>query len=297
MNSRVIFFVTTARSGTQWLGNTLGNLFPESMHVEHEPLGYLYQPSQTLRNAAAQRKLCTDPRIRAHFDGIHRALDSGRSYAEVGFPAFAMAPALRREFGSQLRIVQLTRNPINVAASLVTHGWYVRNRRPDLQGTVALTPESSGITLKDYSVCWKRMSAFEKALFYWYEVHRFGVELEATSRSGSFARFRFEQLKDEPSEFARLLDFMGMPARPLPERRRREKVDAFVHRTVEPINPEHAARHPRIMNLARNLGYAPEDCDPREVARRYQRHPLLVRGRMAANGVSALMSSIHTLLH
>ena len=297
MNSYVTFFVTTARSGTQWTGNTLGRLFPDALRAEHEPLGYLYRPSSTLRNAVALRECCADPRIRAHFDGIHRTLDSGKSYVEVGFPAFAMEPALRREFGDRLRIVQLTRNPINVAASLVTHGWYVRNKRSDLQGTVALTPGSTGIILKDYGTRWNRMSAFEKGLFYWYEVHRFGVELEATSRSETFARFQFEQLRADPSEFARLLAFLGLPARQLQGGRKGRKVDNFVHRTAEPINPKHAARHPRIMDLARHLGYTPEQDDLREVAQRYQRHPLLVRGKMAANSVYALVNSIYALCH
>ncbi|HMT98596.1 MAG TPA: hypothetical protein PKA33_04400 [Amaricoccus sp.] len=155
---------------------------------------------------------------------------------EVGFPAYALAPLLRAEFGEKLRLVQLVRHPVKVAASLVTHGWYCEGAREDIAQAVAPTPADPGVTLKAYAPRWPAMAPFEKSLFYWYEVHRYGKEVESASPPGRFARFRAK--------------------------------------TDEVIDPAAITRHPEILALAEELGYAPQDIDAAEFAARYVRSPL-----------------------
>ena len=121
MTGTVTFFITTARSGTQWLTAALREAYGDALVARHEPLGYRYRPKVTLRDPDALRALVRQPEIAAHFATI-RTVSAERPYVEVGFPAYALAPALREEFGEALRLVQLTRHPLRVAGSLVSHG-------------------------------------------------------------------------------------------------------------------------------------------------------------------------------
>src|SRR5262245_32922140 len=63
------FFITTARSGTQWLCETLRKVYPELV-VEHEPIQYAYAPKRCLRNAAALAALRGEPVVRQHLNDI-----------------------------------------------------------------------------------------------------------------------------------------------------------------------------------------------------------------------------------
>ncbi len=267
------FFVTTARSGTQWLARQLNRHFDDLLEARHEPVGYLYRPRDTLRDPAALRALRAEPAVAAHFDAIH-AIMAERAYVEVGFPAYALAPLLREEFGENLRLVQLTRHPVKVAASLVTHGWYCDGGRDDIARAVAPTPADPGVTLKSYAARWPGMTPFEKSLFYWYEVHRYGMEVAETAPPGGFARFRLEDLTGDPAAKDALRDFLGLPERPDWTAAERRHEDRFQGKTGEEIDPAAILRHPGILALAAELGYAPEDIDAAEFAARYVRSPL-----------------------
>jgi hypothetical protein len=267
------FFVTTARSGTQWLTRALNRHFDDLLEARHEPVGYLYSPRRTLRDPEALERLRAEPAVAAHFDHIHDVL-AERAYVEVGFPAYALAPLLRAEFGENLRLVQLVRHPVKVAASLVTHGWYCRGLREDIARAVAPTPADPGVTLKAYAARWPAMTPFEKNLFYWYEVHRFGKEVAASGPPGGFARFRLEDLAAAPEAREALRDFLGLPARPGWSAAGQRRDDRFRAKTDEAIDPAAIARHPEILALAHELGYAPEEIDAAEFAARYVRSPL-----------------------
>lgn len=267
------FFVTTARSGTQWLTRALNRHFDDLLEARHEPVGYLYRPRRTLRDPAALERLRAEPAVVAHFDHIHGVL-AERAYVEVGFPAYALAPLLRAEFGEKLRLVQLVRHPVKVAASLVTHGWYCKGAREDIAQAVAPTPTDPGVTLKAYASRWPAMTPFEKSLFYWYEVHRYGKEVEAASPPGRFARFRLEDLTAAPEARDALRRFLGLPDRPGWTAAEQRRDDRFRAKTDEVIDPAAITRHPEILALAEELGYAPQDIDAAEFAARYVRSPL-----------------------
>ena len=53
----VTFFITTARSGTQWTASTLNKVYSDLLLAEHEPLGYRYEPRKTLRDLGKLRAL------------------------------------------------------------------------------------------------------------------------------------------------------------------------------------------------------------------------------------------------
>lgn len=291
MEPLAVFFITTARSATQWLTASLNEAYSDLVVATHEPVGYAYAPCRTLRNPDALEAMAADPAVRAHLDGVHAILAAGRSYIEVGFPAFALAPLLRREFGDRLRLVQLTRDPVRVAASLVTHHWYVADARRDVQGTVALTPFDPGVSMQDYAGRWEAMTAFEKGLFYWAEVHAYGEEVAAEAGPDRFARFRAEDLLvADPAERRRLTTFLGLPERAAWLAAPAQVVDQHRHTTSKPINPHTLSWHPGIMKLAQRLGYAVDTVDASAVAERYRRPPAQRFRRKALRAVKRLVT-------
>jgi hypothetical protein len=266
----VTFFITTARSGTQWLAAALREAYGEALVAAHEPLGYRYRPKATLRDPVALRSLAREPEVAAHFAAIHRIRDE-RPYVEVGFPTHALAPLLREEFGEALRLVQLTRHPVRVAGSLLSHGWYQRGRRPDIAADVAPEPSDRGVKLPHYATRWADMTSFEKGLYYWFQVHDYGREVGASAPPGQFARFSFERLLDNPGARAAFAGHLGLDDRPgWREKPMAQLVDRFHRRTAQPIDPARLATHPEIAALAAELGYRLADLDAGELRRRYR---------------------------
>jgi hypothetical protein len=279
----VTFFITTARSGTQWITAALRSAFGDEVVVRHEPLRYRYRPKVTLRDPSALRALVLAPEIAAHFAGIH-AISTERPYIEVGFPAYALAPVLREKFGDELRLVQLTRHPVRVAGSIVARGWYQPGRRKDIAADVTPEPSDAGVTLPHYAARWPAMTAFEKALYYWYQVHAYGLEVEAGAPPGQFARFAFERLLDDAATRAAFAAHLGLDDRPAwRENPIGHVVDRFHRgRTAEPIEAWRMAAHPEILALAQALGYDMAQVDDRELAARYRERSWLRRALSAA---------------
>jgi len=266
----VTFFITTARSGTQWVASTLEKAYPDKLVVAHEPIGYDYNPRHSLRNPDKLREIANKPSVRKHLDEIHRIIED-KSYVEVGFPAFAMAPILREEFGDRLRLVQMTRHPVKVAASVVTHDWFGEDQRKDIAEKIIVKPTDPGAKLKRYASVWKKLSSFERGLYYWYQVHAYGAELEATSRPGTFARFKFEKLISDESEQDRFFGFMGLPPRSEWRESTGERVDKFRSTTAEEIDTTALEAHPEILSFAEELGYNPTRYNAKDLAKRYRR--------------------------
>lgn len=249
----VTFFVTTARSGTQWLCATLQALYPDLLAVEHEPIGYAYSPKRYLRNPAAADALRSDPVVRAHFDKIHQVLKQ-KDYVEVGFPAFAAAPVLAAEFGERLRIVQLVRHPVRVAASIASQRWFDPGARNDIKADIMSEPTDPGARLQGYEDRWETMTAYEKGLFYWGEVHLCGQEVRKALPAVPFLQTTLEQLLSDGAAQKQLADFLGVPYRSMWSSAPAKRVD-FHRRKIRALNRAQIAGHPQIMVLAANLGY------------------------------------------
>ena len=264
------FFITTARSGTQWVCETLRELYPDLLSVEHEPIRYAYAPRRCLRNPAALASLRADPRVRRHFDRIHETL-RGKSYVEVGFPAFAAAPLLRDEFGDRLQLVQLVRHPVQVAASIVTHRWYSSGVRRDIKVDVALTPNDAGVRLRNYAGRWAAMSEFEKALFYWAEVHLYGLEVQTRFSAVPFLQVSFEDLLGQRDARVAFTRFLDVPYRSGFDSAPSEQRDRFKRRTPAKIEPGQMREMPEAVDLARRFGYEVGAVATQEFQTRYQR--------------------------
>lgn len=264
------FFITTARSGTQSLHAALRAAYSDLLVAEHEPIRYAYAPKQCLRDPAALAALRIKPVVRQHLDHIHEVLRH-KSYVEVGFPAFAAAPLLAEEFGTRLRLVQLVRHPVRVAASLVTHQWFDPVRRDDdIQTNIVPVPTDPGVRLKHYRDRWPHMSPFEKALFYWSEVHFYGLEVRDALPSVPFLQLTFEDLVAQTAAHERLVAFLNVPYRPEWGKAVARRSDNHRRTTVDTIDLADVYKHPEIIALAERFGYNVGDIQKRSFMMRYR---------------------------
>ena len=264
--TKATFFITTARSGTQWLAQSLSRLYPTQLCVTHEPVGYAYKPREFLRAKGAVKDLKSLPVLSRHIDYIHATLRE-RSYVEVGFPGFALAPLLRQEFPGRFQLIQLVRNPITVAASLVTHGWYCGDS--DGHHDVELTPFDPGVLQKAYGEQWSNLSPYEKALFYWSEVHLFGIEYQTEYPETPFLTIRSEELFTDSLALDRVTDFLGLPIVTDRKYLKDKSVDRFQYRTSRFLDWRAITRHPSAMELAGYFGYDVESIDEAALNARY----------------------------
>ena len=239
------------------------------LRVEHEPIKYAYSPKRCLRNPAALATLRAHPTVRRHLDEIHRTLKA-RPYVEVGFPAFAAAPLLFEEFGPHLRLVHITRHPLRVAASIVTHRWFDPGERPDIMADVALTPTDHGVRLHHYADRWPQMNPFEKALFNWTEVHLYGLEVRDQSTI-PVHRVRFEDLLAQKAAGFAFLDFLDVPHRSKWNAAATTIVDHFQKKTEKKVDWSTTRTLPEMAELAEAFGYDLEAISERTLQSRYYR--------------------------
>jgi Sulfotransferase domain len=300
-NHTATFFVTTARSGTQWVHSVLRALCKDVLEAEHEPIGYIYDPRQRLRNDSRLLALREQPTIQRHLERIHNILES-KCYVEVGFPCFASLPLMLHEFKDQFQVVQLVRHPVYVAASVVTHGWYDAKLRPDIEEFIALRPTDSGTLWPQYKQCWASMSHFERGLYYWGQVHAYGLEFQTIYGQVPYHRVRFEDLLADADAFRRLATFVGggeiNPTDWLDSVGTR--VDHYHKTTRKKIEIRTLSRHPEIVSLAEVLGYGDVlQLDKAEIKRRYSpdftTKALSMLSRKTARGIHAISKARRAL--
>src|SRR3954447_13146181 len=109
-----VVVLSTGRCGTQWLTKTLERLHGRELRGEHEPIGPLYAPRRFFRNYKEPEALLAVPEVRAHVQAIAA---SELPYVETGWPLFAGLPLFAALWGSELRVIHLTRHPVPSALS------------------------------------------------------------------------------------------------------------------------------------------------------------------------------------
>jgi hypothetical protein len=267
----VIAFLSTGRCGTQWLSAAFRELYP-ALWVEHEPIGPRYAPRQYFRRYTDPEAILEVPEVAEHLSAVAA---SSRMYVETGWPLFAALPLMCRLFGRRLRIVHLTRHPVPSALSHMAHKSYAGSPRDDAYTRLAtLGPEDRGVIAGDYGERWAELSSFEKCLFWWTQVHGFGLELESWAAGLPFLRLSSEALLSgarEPLE--RLVGFLDLPFDERWLERVKVPVDCWRHRSDEEVDPLWVERHPVTVEVARRLGYDASDVDVASLARRYAGEP------------------------
>jgi len=247
------FFISTGRCATQWVHRTLADAFPDSAVVTHEPILAAYDPKRFLRAGARLPELLRDPEVAGHVEMIKRTLDAGKPYVEAGWPCYPALPLLARELDGRVAFVHLVRNPVFTAFSLATHVVYDRD---DWIAKGAITPDDPGIVQKELASSWKKMTMYEKSLFWWTEINLYGLEVKREHPAVPYLLVRYEDLfaPGEPDTLRRMVEHCGLPFTEALAGVREQTVDGF-RQKAEPADWDLIFRYPRTVALARELGY------------------------------------------
>ncbi len=230
----------------------------DSARVEHEPIGYEYYPNRFFRCAAEKYTNDTNDVIDRHLDSVRTTLDA-KSYVETGWPCYSHIPLYIRQFGKQVRIVHLTRHPLQVAASLTTHDFYSEDNDNGFNVYGTLNPFIDGTVLSGYRDRWNSMSRFEKCLYHWAEINLYGFWLRDNYPDTPFLRLKAEDLFADPrTNYRELMDFAHLTgSSTLPQVD--QKVDKYSRKTRDRIDPELISRHPDVVSVMDSLSYYAND--------------------------------------
>lgn len=267
------FVISTGRCGTQWLAHALAQPGLGAGRVEHEPLGDRYCSRQLLGVGGDPAALAPADfaRLERHFAGIEQTLER-EDYLETGFPSWSAVPYLRRRFAGRLRLVHLTRHPVAVAFSWISHGAYVPPLLPCAPEKILLHPADPGVAFPEYAAAWGALHPFERALFFWAEVHAFALR-QQTLGDVPWLRLEVKELFAAPGQ-ARLAEFLGIEASDALRAAADEVVDEHHYLLGNWVDPDCIARHPQVCAVARALGYDPQAFDVAALKRRYAPHLL-----------------------
>ncbi len=267
----VVAFLSTGRCGTQWLTAGLRGLYPQ-LAVEHEPIGPLYKPRRYFRHYDDPESLLDQPEVAAHVERIAR---ERRPYVETGWPLFPALPLFARRFPERLRVVHLTRHPVPSALSHLAHNSYAGSSRDDSYTRWAtLGPGDPRVLQPDYAARWEELTPYEKCLFWWTEVHAYGLELPRRLEGVPFLRVQSESiLGGDRRELERLLAFMELPWDERWVEHTGRVVDRWHHHTDETVEPIEVLQHSMTVEVAGQLAYDVARLDVAALQARYRGRP------------------------
>ncbi|MGH7562124.1 MAG: hypothetical protein ACRENB_14020 [Gemmatimonadales bacterium] len=272
MSSPLALFISPGRSGTQWAAARLRAGYGGSAEVLHEQIGPEYRPKVTLRTGRYQELIDAVEPLRCHLEFIRATVERGKPYIEAGWPVFSWIPWFIERYASHVRLVHLTRHPVQFAYSLQSHGYHSDTRADWYVRYAQLDPYDPGILHTEYRDRWASLTGFEKCLFQWIELNEYALELRRTYPDVPFLHVRMEDLVGNAGRLRELGEFLGLPpAPPADETDLRKRVDEFQHRMDRIVDPRRIHDHPAALRLAAEFGYDVDDVDLRAVRRRYQR--------------------------
>jgi hypothetical protein len=266
----VIVFLSTPRSATQWIAETLATAYADRLLVRHEPLSFDYRPNSYFRRPDRLAEQATLPAIAAHLDWIDD-VRRHTTYVEIGYQNYAAIPLFIQRFAPALKIVHHVRHPATNAASLVSHRWYQKALRNDgLNAFALLEPSAPGAIHRGFADRWPSLSPFGKCLFFWCEINAYGFELEEQYGGDGFLRTTIEELADARTGALRnMLDFLGLHHRREIEEAYDKKIDRWRRKAVVGFDCREVADHPEVLALAERLGYDVEGVDSSTIEDRF----------------------------
>jgi hypothetical protein len=206
------------------------------------------------------------PEVAQHIDGIERRLET-RSYIETGPLRWSAIPYAADRLRGRVRVVHLTRHPVPTACSWLTHGAYQQPFLPHETEKTLLSPFDPGTRFGEYRERWETLGPFEKCLYYWAEVNAFALAFEASTTVPWF-RLKYEDLFDGDG-FERLLQFLDLPALAGGGESRKTVVDEFRFLTGTWQDLQTLKNHPRVIEIASQLGYDINAFDEAALRARY----------------------------
>lgn len=273
----LIVFLCTPRCGTQWFAQNLSDVYAKEAITSHEPVGNDYNLKANLGIHDVSVKKKNNTKLENHFIFIEN-LTKHKTYIEVGWQSIAGLSEFYERFEDRLKLIHLYRNPVNVAASLVTHNWYTSKVKERFEKS-ALNPFDEVAILKGYRSRWEGLTLFEKALYYWTEINLRALEIRYRYPRIPFYSLKFEDLFQENIEGSRItlfevLSFMELNY----DEKMLEAVkvphDGYRYRTSYKMDWENVFEHPQTVALATKLGY---HFDKKMDLSRYKKRSLIQR--------------------
>ncbi len=263
----VVVFLSIGRCGTQWLAANFAELYGGSLEVEHEPLGGRYCPRRYFRSYANPEQMLEVAEVAEHVERVART----DYYVETGWPVHAALPLLAARFPDRLRVVHLARHPVPSAVSQLSHNTWPGGPPQELNRLAVLRPTDSNVFQPQYADQWEQLSAYEKTLFWWTEVHMFGLEFPARMAQIPCVRVQSERLlAGDRTELTRMLELMELDWDERWVERSSLMIDRWHHQTDRSFDPGLIARHSETLRTARELGYEPLEFDTAALDRRYK---------------------------
>ena len=270
-DNALVVFLSTGRCGTQWLATNLGDVYRDRARVTHEPIGPAYRCREFFRAYDRVDDMAQVPEISRHLQHVENALDR-TTYIETGWPLFSAIPLFVERFGDVLRIVHLTRHPVPTAISHMAHKTYGGSPRVDgYTQLAALDAFCPGVKRRCTRDQWDGLTAYEKTLFWWTEVHDYAEEVGKRYPEVPMHRVKAEDVLDGDDDALRgLCAFLGLPLRPELSARTAKRVDLWHHRTDTAFDWRLVLDHPDTVETATRLGYDFVSVDERALAARYK---------------------------
>lgn len=256
---QVIVFLSTPRCGTQWLAKNLCDFYSDEAIVLHEPILYDYYPRLNLGRYNSSMRPEDNPKLAGHFDFIEMTTQN-KKYIGIGWQSIAGIPELYRRFGDRLKLIHLYRNPIYVAASLVTMDFYT-GKIKDRFEKAELNPFDDVSLLTSYKDKWNNLNLFEKSLYYWTEINLRALEIKYRYQNISFYSLQFEDLFKKDKELSRItlievLSFIGLEYNKKMLDSLEIIHDEYHNKTNLKIDWRDIEKHPQTLVLANKLGYS-----------------------------------------
>jgi len=255
----IIVFLCTPRTGTQWLAKNLADNYSDRATVKHEPIENDYYLKYNLGCYTPPLFPENNSSLNSHLELIDEITED-KIYIEVGWQSIGGIAELYNKFGARLKFIHLYRNPINVAASLVTHTWY-KGKVKERYEKSAITPFDEMSLLKEYKDRWENLNLFEKSLYFWTEVNLRAIEVKHFFNDIPFYSLKFEELFNEKNEISRIslisiLAFLGLRF----NKKMLDSIDVpydkYKYKTQLDIDPNSISKHPQTIALAKKLGYS-----------------------------------------
>ena len=202
------FVISPGRCGTQWIAHQLKFQLQEIARVEHEPIHFSYAP---YINSPSFPLVEQKEKILKHLESIAHTLESGLSYIECGFPCWRhirwMISELSYIDNVSFKVIQIVREPMSNAHSLLKINAYVPPLLPHMRTKVLLSPDSPEAHFYELLDVWHEFSPFDKCLFYCCELYKEGEILRQQLPEHDFLRLNFEDMFNAES-MAEVMSFL-----------------------------------------------------------------------------------------
>ncbi|KMW56569.1 hypothetical protein AIOL_001523 [Candidatus Rhodobacter oscarellae] len=251
--------MSNGRCGTQFLARQMGALADTEV-VVHEAMSHEFGSRAVFRSKRAQfEHVGRVPAMQRHLIHIEHFTNQDRRYIHFGWQAFAWVNYFHARFPDRFAFIHLVRNPYHCAASHATHQRMVDNFTDPFARSSKIFGYDPKVACGDFAERSKAFNIFERQLFNWLEVTRYGLDCGAELPSFQ-GLYRFEDVcrpdgGDLDDLLTRLMGREVSAQAPEPFDRVHRASPWPLEFSVDP------ALKAQVDALAKELGYAQEALD------------------------------------